>query len=1183
MRYKKIKIFLLLALLTNTASGQTASIVVPTAHEDKILKIVIDEQNKYFYTADEWKVIMWDFKTNKQLYTFPIANKSTTEEFGRDIHNLRFLNISADGNVLAFTTEKDELKIFSTKTGKQISTIANVSSNFVFSKDSKSIYDLVRGPLESNGVTSAGRMARKIDINNGSVQDYWHLKDLNIWGSFIQYFFPLTNGRVINFDEKGYQVLDLDEKKEIINADVNTQLQKDYNDVEDFNRSYMSVNAAPGLFSFQKHRKKEGLGYTVWDIYNNKPYAFISNDRNVEMQRSFNGRHFFYSTKSNRFDNQDAIIIANDNKIIKKVNITGSDEINLAALSNKGNTIIYCGNDNKLYKYDLDKKDKDLIQGIMPRMELASVIKVGDTLSFNGETVVYNKKDESTSYNYSANYLVDLSRMVVKAADTLPVKTAKELYSLRLNQDSFLLHYTNGDANEYVLYNRKRRTSTPFAIKGFEGYMGKGYGAYPGIPEFFLSDNPNTAFCLSVVENPDLFQYTLSKYNLATKQMLKIFSSQELTHEEWQKRDGILKRPDTKDALVLDREHEILAAAEYNYRGSVRIIDLNSGKILATQPFLYDSIAYKKLRTNPYYITQVNKVNNETVKVLARERIFELNITNGNTKETKIVDPVFFADKRNVEMHGDNKLETIIATYDTDKGTVAKVMLGANKYELDHLNSPVKKVEFSKNDSILYTINADKTINAYNAKTGKFYGTLYTFENSDDWVFLGADGRFDGTDKGMKQMYYLKGREAINIDKVFEKYYTPNLFTRLLNGERFTTIPEIEFKPKPSTKILYAEKQRNLEVDEDLPSYINSTGIAEITVNATAPEDKVDEIRLFHNGKILTLATRGMFVTDNDGADSKKYTVNLLPGVNNFRSVALNSQRTESDADEITVTYGQAGGTPAPAPKPVNGVVPVKVDAIDRNATLHLLIVGINQYQNTKMNLNYAIADATALKDELEKDAKTVLGNVKTYFIADANATTEGIQNAFKQVQATAKASDVFVFYYAGHGVVSSKNKEFYLVPTNVSNLSNVDAELADKGIASKTLQQYAIDIPAQKQVFILDACQSAGAFEQMLQQSGDQQKSLAVIARSTGTHWLAASGSQQYANEFSQLGHGAFTYVLLNALKGEAAANKMITVYGLRNFLQNKVPELLKKYGGTPQYPASYGVGNDFPVEMIK
>ncbi len=104
-----------------------------------------------------------------------------------------------------------------------------------------------------------------------------------------------------------------------------------------------------------------------------------------------------------------------------------------------------------------------------------------------------------------------------------------------------------------------------------------------------------------------------------------------------------------------------------------------------------------------------------------------------------------------------------------------------------------------------------------------------------------------------------------------------------------------------------------------------------------------------------------------------------------------------------------------------------------------------------------------------------------------------------------------------------------------------------------------------------------------MLSNDANQQKNIAVVARSTGTHWMAASGAQQFANEFSSLGHGAFTYVLLQALNGAAFANNMITVNNLKNYLQQTVPELMKKYHGTPQYPSSYGYGNDFPVVLKK
>ena len=229
----------------------------------------------------------------------------------------------------------------------------------------------------------------------------------------------------------------------------------------------------------------------------------------------------------------------------------------------------------------------------------------------------------------------------------------------------------------------------------------------------------------------------------------------------------------------------------------------------------------------------------------------------------------------------------------------------------------------------------------------------------------------------------------------------------------------------------------------------------------------------------------------------------------------------------------------------MNNTEGAPIAAIDRNAIMHLIVVGINKYQNQNMRLNYALADATSFKEEVEKDAKSVIANIKTYFITDNAADKGGITDALKQVQQNAKANDVFVFYYAGHGVIG-KDNEFYLVPADVSDLKMCRVNW-NKRYFCKIVAAICDKYPGAKQLFILDACQSAGAFGAMLTSDATQQKNIAVVARSTGTHWIAASGAQQFANEFSSLGHGAFTYVLLEALKGAAAADDMITVNNLK------------------------------------
>lgn len=1195
-----IRTLLLVSIFKVAAFSQAPTIVVPTSHNQKIGRIVIDAQNHFFYTADDTKIIMWDFKTMKQLYSFNIYNKSTRAGTANTVSNLKELSISPDGKIIAFTTIKDSLKIFSTTTGKILQKIPGISSKFIFSKNSKIIYHLVDGPLLKNSENPDGRIVKTIEISSGIVRDYWHLKELNVFGLYARYFFPLTNSRVINFNEKGYQILDLDNKTEITSVQISAEAKKKFADPNSpFNENYFTVYPESGLFVFQLHTKT-GLGNLTWDIYNNKEFAFVPAYAPIDMQGSFNSESLLYITsRGTRFNKQELVIYSNGYKIEKKKLLNISDEIYIAALSKSKNTVIYIDYNNKLYKTNVSTGDKETVEKGLPEINFSSFFRDRNMLSFNGSTIFSDNINQGTFENFKSDYMIDLNRASVYAHDTMPSILTSVVSSIRLSKDSFLINYNTiaKDISRFFIYDKQSKKSTAFIAKDFFISNVVGSSDFSGTPKFFTLNEPGIAYYTLGeygAKNTDPYTYNLYRYNISSKKSEKIFIAKELGIEKWQSLGGSsIDCPSADQQLIIDKKSEILAAAEYDFKGSIRIIDIKTSKVISKHSIKYDSAAlgnnyinqksFEKEGNNyrPFILKQVKQIDKNLVRVLGSETIYEFNLANGSVTENKFVNGSIFDDKQNVNIFGSNKLETILASYEDDNESIVKVVYGPNKYTLDYISSPVMRIEFTDNDSILYTIHADKSINVYNAVTGKFYGSLYVFENSADWVFVDAAGRFDGTDGGMKRLYYLRDREIINLDKVYEKYFTPNLFQRLVNGEEFEPIPEINIKPKPSSKILYAQKQRNLEVDDDKLIYSNTTGVAEITVSATAPEDKIDEIRLFHNGKIVNLATRGLFVTDNDGTETKKYTINLLAGQNTFRAVALNSQRTESEPDEITVAY-QVGNQPIKN-TPNNAVGVTAIDAVDKNATLHLLVVGINKYQNTKMSLNYALADATAFKDEIERSVKTVLGNVKTYFVTDDKADKNGITAAFAEVQKNAKAQDVFVFYYAGHGVISEKNKEFYLVPTDVIDLKNVDAALEEKGIPSKLLQQYAVDIQAQKQVFILDACQSAGAFETLMSDNGNQQKSLAVVARSTGTHWMAASGSKQFANEFSSLGHGVFTYVLLQALKGDAATNKMITVNGLKNFIQVQVPELMKKYSGTLQYPSSYGFGNDFPVEVLK
>ena len=454
-------------------------------------------------------------------------------------------------------------------------------------------------------------------------------------------------------------------------------------------------------------------------------------------------------------------------------------------------------------------------------------------------------------------------------------------------------------------------------------------------------------------------------------------------------------------------------------------------------------------------------------------------------------------------------------------------------------------------------------------------GKLYMFEKSSDWVLLTDDGRFDATEGALKKMYFAKGKEIIPLESLYEKYYVPGLLKQIWDNTLPDNVPDInDINSPPSVKITLQTAERNLDVADDVKTVEVDKEQVTIKAEADGLKDVVTEIRLYQNGKLVH-TTRNLSVEDENKGDktmTKTFSVTLNAGPNNFKAVAINSQRTESVPAELVADY-----------KPL--IIPVKTP--ENEIQLYLFVVGVNAYKNPKYTLNYAQADAAAFVKAITAGSQSLFGKIHITVLNDADATKDKMNAAFEKIKATASPQDMFIFYYAGHGVINNKN-EFYLVPYDVTQLYGNDDALAQKGFSASALQQMSKDIKAQKQLFILDACQSAGALDAVIgagARGAAEEKAISQLARSTGTQWLTASGTDQFASEFSQLGHGSFTYCLLEAFKGDAnpPSDKKLTVKLLDAYLNTKVPEITQKYKGTPQYPHSYGLGNDFPIMIIK
>jgi WD40 repeat protein len=331
----------------------------------------------------------------------------------------------------------------------------------------------------------------------------------------------------------------------------------------------------------------------------------------------------------------------------------------------------------------------------------------------------------------------------------------------------------------------------------------------------------------------------------------------------------------------------------------------------------------------------------------------------------------------------------------------------------------------------------------------------------------------------------------------------------------------------------------------------------------------VREVNIYQNDKLI-LTDRDFKTRQGDRVD-KQYKVDLLNETNEFKVIVKNYQKMESKPFTLKIDY---------------------VGQVMATSSLHIMAVGINNYKNGSYNLNYAQPDARSFVDQVANNYQKIFKEVNKVEIYNEDATKENIIAGFNKVIAKARPEDVFIFFYAGHGSLDEDHKDsdgespFYFVPTDVTKIYGDPEQLQRKGLSANELKAYLTQIRSTKQVVLMDACHSGGALKTLnVRAAGADEKAIFQLARSSGVVTIASAGSKQFATEFEVLKHGVFTYVLLEALAGKADGNMdgKVTINEIKIYLEERVPELTKQYGGTAQYPTSYVTGNDFPLSILK
>ena len=438
---------------------------------------------------------------------------------------------------------------------------------------------------------------------------------------------------------------------------------------------------------------------------------------------------------------------------------------------------------------------------------------------------------------------------------------------------------------------------------------------------------------------------------------------------------------------------------------------------------------------------------------------------------------------------------------------------------------------------------------------------------NNEWVIWNNKGYFKASPNGASYIgwYVYKGEdenaEFYTADKLFDNYYNPEIINQLALSDE--SAAAILGKMEDPVKTSIAQQVSNMPVLK-LAAPSTREKAVQKNINLVIDvenKDFISEILLFQNGKRVTVSPaifRGISLP------AVTIPVELVTGENTFTVSALNMSKVETTPLKFSIEFAGAKAT----------------------SSLYILAVGIDKYKNSRYNLNYAKADARGIAAQLASSSAGIFKDIIVDSLFDENATIENIAERIKRLKSQIRPEDVFLFYYAGHGIMSdpadASKPDFYLVLHRVTQMQGNDEILKANGLSAGRLRDLLLEVPAQKQLILFDACNSGGAVTAFTR-GGGEEAAIFQLARSTGFTVLASTNQEQLAAELKDLKHGIFTYAIINGLKGEADLKKdgKITVKEIELYLNEIIPVLSEKYKGVQQYPQSFSRGMDFPLTI--
>lgn len=240
--------------------------------------------------------------------------------------------------------------------------------------------------------------------------------------------------------------------------------------------------------------------------------------------------------------------------------------------------------------------------------------------------------------------------------------------------------------------------------------------------------------------------------------------------------------------------------------------------------------------------------------------------------------------------------------------------------------------------------------------------------------------------------------------------------------------------------------------------------------------------------------------------------------------------------------------------------------AAETPGKLYVAVVGVNSYPDLSdcggksCDLAFPVADAIGILKTVETYSAPLFTGIETLVIATPDALDAAgatgvvdpaevlppdgrtIEDALIDFLARPGPDDTTIIFVASHGI--NLGEDFYLIPEDGQKRGD---DFRKSSLVDWSVIQEEIGFATGRRILLLDTCHAANAFNAKLEKEAADAR---VIV-------FSATAANNTAQERADLGHGIFTYSLIEGLSGAAGQDGGVRLLGLADFIYREVVRL--------------------------